>query len=217
MARHETRILSLTRKQRYGIAVLGVILAAIVSTVLDPILGADLPLFLFVLPVIVAGWYGGLWPGLLATVLSLLIGDYLFISPRGSIFPHEDLLGTQRVLTFAFTGTVVSILCDKTRKAIKAQLECLERFGILVESVPDYAIFTTDPQGRFTCWNNGAQRIKGTARVRFLDMISQSSMRPRVPRVTRLEPNWKLPGRKDVMNWRVGTHARMARASGPVV
>src|SRR5215471_10338514 len=117
MARHETRILSLTRKQRYGIAVIGVLLAAILRSALDPVLGADLPLFIFVLPVIVAGWYGGLWPGLLATVLSLLIGDYLFISPRGEIFRHEDFLSMQRVLSFVFIGILSSILCDKNRKA----------------------------------------------------------------------------------------------------
>jgi PAS domain S-box-containing protein len=161
MASRETRILSLTRKQSYGIAVSGVLLAALLRAVLDPFLGADLPLFFFVIPVIVAGWYGGLWPGFLATVLSLLIGDYLFISPRGSIFQHENLLNTQRVLIFAFVGTLITILCDKTRNAIRAHLECLKRFGILVESVPDYAIFTTDPQGRIACWNNGAERITG--------------------------------------------------------
>src|SRR6476620_8622797 len=136
MARHEPRILSLTEKQRYAIAVFGVLLAVLVRAALDPFLGADLPLFVFVVPVIVAGWYGGLWPGLLATVLSLLIGDYLFIA-RGSIFRHEDLLSVQRVVTFAFVGTLASILCDRTRKAIKAQFECLKRFGVLVESVPD--------------------------------------------------------------------------------
>src|SRR5947209_8638540 len=104
MARHETRILSLTRMQSYAIAVSGVLLAALLRAALDPYLGADLPLFIFVVPVIVAGWYGGLWPGLLATVLSLLIGDYLFVSPRGSIFRHEDFLSMQRVITFAFVG-----------------------------------------------------------------------------------------------------------------
>jgi PAS domain S-box-containing protein len=161
MASHETRILYLTRKQRYAIAMLGVLLAALLRAALDPFLGADLPLFFFVVPVLAAAWYGGLWPGLFASVLSLLIADYLFISPRGSMFQHEDLLSTQRVLIFAFVGTLISILCDKTRNAVKAHLECLKRFGILVESVPDYAIFTTDPQGRIACWNNGAARITG--------------------------------------------------------
>lgn len=39
--------------------------------------------------------------------------------------------------------------------------ESEERFRLLVEGVPDYAIFTMDPEGRVTTWNAGAERIKG--------------------------------------------------------
>src|SRR5215831_4121166 len=133
MARHETRILSLTGKQRYGIAVIGVLLAAILRSALDPLLGSDLPLFIFVLPVIVAAWYGGLWPGLLATVLSLLLGDYLFILPKGSILHYENTLSFMRAVALGFIGVCFSILFDATQKAIKAHLECLERFRLLIE------------------------------------------------------------------------------------
>src|SRR5690348_15928723 len=97
-------IFSLTRVQLYGIAVLAVILTAIARLALDPILRADLPLFLFVFPIILASWSGGLWPGLLATVLSLLLGDYLFISPRGSIFDYQNPLDLVRALAFGFIG-----------------------------------------------------------------------------------------------------------------
>jgi PAS domain S-box-containing protein len=161
MAGNEAKILSLTRTQRFGLALLGVILAALLRLALNPVLGEDLPLFLFVFPIVVAAWFGGLWPGLLATALSLLIGGYLFIPPRGEIFNFEDALNVHRIFAFAVTGTLVSILCEQTRKAIKSRLECLERFGILVDSVSDYAIVTTDPPGRITCWNKGTERITG--------------------------------------------------------
>jgi PAS domain S-box-containing protein len=36
-----------------------------------------------------------------------------------------------------------------------------ERFGLLVQSVRDYAIFMLDPDGRVVSWNQGAQRLKG--------------------------------------------------------
>jgi PAS domain S-box-containing protein len=36
-----------------------------------------------------------------------------------------------------------------------------ERFRLLVEGVPEYAIFMLDPNGRVSTWNSGAQRIKG--------------------------------------------------------
>jgi PAS domain S-box-containing protein len=36
-----------------------------------------------------------------------------------------------------------------------------DTFRVLVESIPEYAIFVLDPQGRVQTWNLGAQRIKG--------------------------------------------------------
>lgn len=36
-----------------------------------------------------------------------------------------------------------------------------ERFRLLVDGVPDYAIYMLDPQGQITTWNTGAERIKG--------------------------------------------------------
>src|SRR4029078_9299854 len=38
-----------------------------------------------------------------------------------------------------------------------------QRFPLLVESVPDYAIYMLDPTGVVTNWNSGAQRFKGYA------------------------------------------------------
>lgn len=39
--------------------------------------------------------------------------------------------------------------------------ESEERFRLLVEGVPDYAIFMMDPEGKVATWNVGAERIKG--------------------------------------------------------
>jgi PAS domain S-box-containing protein len=36
-----------------------------------------------------------------------------------------------------------------------------EQFRLFVETVPDYAIFMMDPEGRVTTWNTGAERIRG--------------------------------------------------------
>ena len=36
-----------------------------------------------------------------------------------------------------------------------------ERFRLLVEGVPDYAIYMIDPEGRVVSWNQGAERIMG--------------------------------------------------------
>jgi PAS domain S-box-containing protein len=106
------RVLSFTRKQRYGIAVLGVVATAALRLALSPTLTEDFPL-LFIFPIVLAAGIGGVGPGLLATTLSLLV-DYLFAKPGAGILQHSVMLG--------LTGTIVSILLDRIRNATRAQL-----------------------------------------------------------------------------------------------
>jgi PAS domain S-box-containing protein len=58
-------------------------------------------------------------------------------------------------------------LNDQLKQRLKEQSQVLEqseqRFGLLVEAVPDYAIFMLDPTGNIVSWNGGAHRIKGYA------------------------------------------------------
>ncbi|MGE0131028.1 MAG: PAS domain S-box protein [Blastocatellales bacterium] len=172
------RIFSLTRTQRYGIAILGVALATILRLALDPLLGEELPLFIFIFPVVIAAWYGGLWPGLLATALSTLLGELLFIMPRGKIFLYDAPLALSLAVTFGFIGTAFSMLIDSVRNSIKIELEYAERFRLLVEGVRDYAIFMLDPQGSVVSWNSGAERINGYAKD---EIIGRSFLVLRAP------------------------------------
>jgi PAS domain S-box-containing protein len=48
-----------------------------------------------------------------------------------------------------------------TKQTDDALRESEERFRVLVDRVPDYAIFMLDPEGRFVSWNEGARRITG--------------------------------------------------------
>ncbi|HEX4996627.1 MAG TPA: PAS domain S-box protein [Terriglobia bacterium] len=155
------RVFSLTPLQRYGAAVLGVVLTALARLALDPFLKGDLPLFLFFFPIVGAAWLGGLGPGLVATALSLLLGDFLFLEERGRLFTFDDPLTRQRILALVTMSVLFSILFDRLRRAIKERLECLERFGLLVDAVKDYAILSLDNKGRITCANNGAARVAG--------------------------------------------------------
>jgi PAS domain S-box-containing protein len=155
------RTLSFTRKARYGIAVFSVALAAVVRLALEPVVGHDVPLMIFVVAVIVASWCGGLGPGLLATALSILIGDYLFLAPRYSIFYYSNPYNLNRVVVFALIGTIFSLLINWLRNSIKAEQESAEAFRLLVEGVRDYAIFMLDPQGRVASWTPAAERVTG--------------------------------------------------------
>jgi PAS domain S-box-containing protein len=155
------RMFSLTQPQRYGVAIIGVAVAAAARMALDPLLGDELPLFIFTFPVILAAWFGGLWPGLLATALSLTLGDYLFIAPRGKLLHYEDLFTWNRVSYLFFFGLVISILAEEFRGVVKTEMDSKERIRLLIEGVEDYAILMLDSQGRVISWNSGAERITG--------------------------------------------------------
>jgi PAS domain S-box-containing protein len=50
---------------------------------------------------------------------------------------------------------------DARAIATKQRDQTEERFGLMVKSVRDYAIFMLDPKGFITTWNSGAELIKG--------------------------------------------------------
>src|SRR3954468_9496230 len=69
---------------QYGAAVAAIVMALAVRILLAPILRDEAPYLFFVPAVLIAGWVGGLWPGLLATGLGLLLGLF-FIAGFASL------------------------------------------------------------------------------------------------------------------------------------
>jgi K+-sensing histidine kinase KdpD len=110
----------------YVIAVAAVALSALLRLLLDPIFAAESPLLAFVIGVVVASVHGGLWPGLSATLLSVVAGDYLFIEPRMR-FGVWSTLDVTRVTLFAFEGVVIAYLCEQRRKNLEANRELTEQ------------------------------------------------------------------------------------------
>jgi signal transduction histidine kinase/AmiR/NasT family two-component response regulator len=71
---------------RYFVAIASTAVVFTVRFLLKATLGEVAPLLLFTLSVMVSAWYGGLGPGLLATALGALLGDYFFIEPFYSFY-----------------------------------------------------------------------------------------------------------------------------------
>ncbi|MBY0512356.1 MAG: DUF4118 domain-containing protein, partial [Gemmataceae bacterium] len=126
----------------YAIAVATTAAVVLLRLVLDRAAGGDVPDFLlpFVLPVILAGWYGGLRCGLLATLLNALAAVYFFTDPAYSwgIAGSGDRV---RVGTFVVVGAVVSwlneLLHRYRRRAEDAARTALRRQQELEREVAD--------------------------------------------------------------------------------
>jgi PAS domain S-box-containing protein len=158
---------------RYGVAALAVALVVALKLLLDPLIEEQSPFLILSVAVIVAAWFGGLGPGLLATALGALAADYFFLLPRGSFTG----LGAELLPLglFAVQGLVISSLTEalhaaRSRAEASAQVAIShqenlrlseERFRLLIEGVEDYAIIMLEPDGRVASWNAGAERING--------------------------------------------------------
>ena len=100
----------------YGIAIVAVVLALTLMLGLEPWLGMTrTPFLLFFGAIAIAAWYGGLKPGLVATVLSVFFSNYFFHYPTRTLtIDPDDLL---RLGLFALQGVMVSYLCEELRIA----------------------------------------------------------------------------------------------------
>lgn len=123
----------------YGIALLSVALALWATLLLNPYL-TPTPAALFYVAVMVSAWYGGLKPGLLATVLSTLAINYFFFKP----FEPHNITNLSRLIplvVFIMAAVLISLLNESRRTAqrkaeasLKSLRESEARFGRLTES-----------------------------------------------------------------------------------
>src|SRR3712207_3247637 len=111
----------------YGLAVLLSALALVLMVLLKPLMEHSI-FFLFISAVAISALYGGLGPGLMATVLSALAANFFFLPP------HEVVLGGMeaalRLGIFLTTGLTISWLAQSQKSAeeqLRARKEDLER------------------------------------------------------------------------------------------
>lgn len=102
----------------------------------------------------------------------------------------------------------VEFIIDITkRKQIEEALRASEeRLRMLIESVQDYAIYTIDPIGRVTSWNEGARRLKGYRAEEIMGQPLQRFYTPEDVAAGKPELEMRMAlalGRAEDENWRV--------------
>jgi two-component system, LuxR family, sensor kinase FixL len=128
-------------------------------------LGLKFPYLQFYPAIIVAAWYGGLGPGVLATALSALAAMYFLLPPWGlAVADEADQLS---LAVFVATGLVIAVLNHRLHRAQEAQRVATstatsraERLGAMLDTTAD-GIIVIDAQGNIEAFNRGAQLLFG--------------------------------------------------------
>jgi len=122
--------------QRYCVSVFSVLIALLLGLTLEKFINIEVS-SLFFAAVVLSSWYGGFFPGLLATVLAVLGNNYFFIPPIYSLVPSSwtDIL---QLIVFSSIALLISSLNSAlhTAKQIsEAKLAKLkERYHRLLET-----------------------------------------------------------------------------------
>ena len=92
---------------RYAIAIASAAVAIAIRLTLDPVWGLRLPYITLFPAVMLSAWFGGLWPGIVTTLVCAVAADYFWIEPGRSLAMSNagDLLG---LFVFIAVGVLIS-------------------------------------------------------------------------------------------------------------
>jgi K+-sensing histidine kinase KdpD len=115
-----------SRTVRYGIAVALVLLAFALRYWIFGTHDHRFPFIFFVPAAMIAAWYGGMAPGLLATAAGLMLGDYFFLSDHEALGLVRE---AERVAIglYAVTTTLCVMLFENLHNHIRRLEHALER------------------------------------------------------------------------------------------
>ena len=143
----------------YGVAVAATTLAVLLRLVLFRFLGITDPYITFLPGVIVAAYIGGLWPGLLATLLSTLAADYFLTTPRYSLY-MDNPADIYALSLFVLVAAAFSAICESRLRSQRRIVASERRYAVTLASIGD-AVIATDTQGRVTFLNPMAESLTG--------------------------------------------------------
>jgi PAS domain S-box-containing protein len=94
----------------YGYSAVCVIIGLLIRSGLGPLLHDEAPLGVFALTAMVATYFGGVGPGIVAMVGGVLAGDFYFVPPSYALGPASEAEWVQCIKFLVATGTAIALI-----------------------------------------------------------------------------------------------------------
>jgi PAS domain S-box-containing protein len=147
------------RWQPYLVALAAVAAALALRAALDPWLGARVPYITLFGAIIVAAWYGGAGPAILAAASAWIAVQLLFIEPRWQI----QLRGVEaliEVVAYGVSSLLIAGLGGAMQSARRRSAESEQRFRAFMQNSPS-GVFLKDEEGRYLFVNRAGEQLIG--------------------------------------------------------
>jgi PAS domain S-box-containing protein len=161
------RLLSLPWPARVALALLVVALATIARAALATLLPSGYPFITYFPAVAIAAAYTGLWPSLLAAVVSYVVADWLFTTPTGTLaLDAQHLFAGLMFLVLSGVVASVSEGMRRSETALRASRAGLQRTLDMLAVALDAGsagAWEWDLVDDVMTWTDGLYRLLGIA------------------------------------------------------
>jgi PAS domain S-box-containing protein len=144
----------------YLVALVAVGAALALRAAFDPWLGDRVPYITVFGAVIVAAWFGGPGPALVAAVVGWLCSDILFTETRGALaYPGPRQIA--ELIGYAISSLLIAALGGAMHRARQRSEESEQRFRAFMQDWPN-GVFLKDEEGRYLFMNRAGERLAGS-------------------------------------------------------
>jgi PAS domain S-box-containing protein len=145
----------------YVVALVAVGVALGIRLALDPWLGWRVPFITLFGAIIVAAWYGGAGPALLAAVAGWIGCELLFIEPRGA-FGFRGVPQVIEALAYLLSTVLIAAVGGAMQGARRRAEASEQRFRAFMQNSPN-AVFLKDEAGRYVFISRAGEQMIGRA------------------------------------------------------
>jgi len=194
---------------RYAAPVVSVGTAIILAQLVERQWQSNPVVSLLFLAIMISAWFGGVWPGLLAVMLSVLGFDYFFLAPASSLWVASSEM--MRLIFFSVSAVLLWLLAAaqiraaaslrrarddlaetvkalrKTNQELHAENalrmqagEVLREQASLLDLTHD-TVFVRDMNDVITYWNRGAEERYGWAKQEAVGKVSHQLLQAIFP------------------------------------